>query len=119
MAGEKQTSTRPYHQIVDQGHGGMESENRAANQRFQHNSKAMQQAQAAPAPARAEQTQAAKPELTFAPDRQQGQIHGQLKQEQASFAAKDQAQQQGAKKELSFASDRQPSRPNYTNGPKF
>jgi hypothetical protein len=73
----------------------------------------MQQVQAARATAGAEQIQSAKPELTFAPDRQQGQNHGQLNQEQADPTAKDQAQQQGAKKELSFGSDRQPNRPNY------
>lgn len=113
MAGEKQNSTRPYHQIVDQGHGSMESENRAANQRFQHNSKVMQQAQVARATPRTEQPQVTKPELTFAPDRQQGQTHGQLKPEQANPVAKDQDQQQVAKKELSFGSDRKPHRPNY------
>jgi len=105
---------QPYRQHqADQGRGDMVSENRAANARFERNSKALQQEQAARATARTEQTQAAKPELTFGPDRQHGQNTGQPKQEQADPPAKGQAQQQGAKKELSFGGDRQPNRPNY------
>jgi hypothetical protein len=113
----------PHPRQADQARGDMVSENRAANERFQRNSKVLQQEQAARTEARtggagqqeiaASQPQAAKPELSFAPDRQQGQTQGPPKQEQANPVAKDQAPQPGAKKELSFGTDRQPHRPNY------
>jgi hypothetical protein len=88
---------------ADQGRGDMVSENRAANERFQRNSKMLQQEQSARNEARPTQPQAGAKELAFAPDRQAGPNFNQLKQEHAQAVT----QGQGAKKELSFGADRQ------------
>ncbi len=100
--------TQPYrpHQ-VDQGRGDMVSENRAANDRFERNSKALQQEQGARAASRTDQAAAAKPELAFGPDRQHGRNYGQLKQEQAKATGKEQGPQQSEKKGLTFGPGRE------------
>ena len=128
-ADDKTANANPQHRqapiLPDQGRGDMVSENRAANERFERNSLALQQHAGSDQahtqqPAGASQAQDAKTGLTFAPDRQHGQNYGQLRQEQANAIGKDHGQQQGAKtqeqgakKELSFGADRQPNRQNH------
>jgi hypothetical protein len=128
-ADDKTAKANPQHRqapiLPDQGRGDMVSENRAANERFERNSQALQQQarsdQAHTQPvAGTSQAQDGKTGLIFAPDRQHGQNYGQLKQEQANAIIKDEGQQhgaktqeQGAKKELSFGADRQPNRQNH------
>jgi hypothetical protein len=106
----------PYRQqLADQGRGDMVSENRAANDRFERNSKAIQQQQQGqPSAARSNQDQASpgqgeKRELSFGADRQTNRqqiSHAQLKQEQAKATVKSDGPQQGDKKELSFGPGR-------------
>jgi hypothetical protein len=118
--GVEPTRPAPYRQqLADQGRGDMVSENRAANDRFERNSKALQRGEGQPSPARSDPGQAPpgqgeKRELSFGADRQPNQQnHAQLKQEQAPGATKGDGQQQAAKKELSFGADRQPNRQNH------